>query len=111
MKTVTWKTRNEHALQGEIEVVLPKYTERLRLMKDCNFKVDEKGEIVTGFEQIESLIVAIEKSKPFIKSVNLLTKDGQKVESFDELEVTAGCDAILTELAFFVINGPQLGNN
>jgi len=111
VKKTTWKTNESHSMQGEIVVNLPKYTERLRLIKSCNFKTNDGGEIVTGFDQVDSLITAIEETQKFIESVSLVTKDGQKIDSYEELEHTHGCDSILPEVAFFIINGPQLGNN
>jgi hypothetical protein len=111
MRTLTFKTKEHHKLQGEIVVKAVKYTERLKLIKECNFKTDASGEISFGFDQVDSLIKAIELTAKFVEKVDLKAEDGTAVSSYDDLEYFQGADTILTELAFFVINGPQLGNS
>jgi hypothetical protein len=100
----------EPLVEGEVEVDLPKYVQRLRYLKQAKIKLSDKGEVDAGGDPLEQAILAVELAEKHIKKVNLTVKEtGKKVKSVDEMGYLPECEAALTEIGFLVLNGPPLG--
>jgi hypothetical protein len=108
----TWQASEESAVVGKVVFEVPKWTERMKYVKECKFTIDSEGNVEAGADQIDSLIKMVELATPHIKTVDLKTKEGSSVfKSFDDLQSDPICDAVLVEIASAVINGAAVGKN
>ena len=96
---------------GEVKIELPKYTQRLKYIKECNFRINADGEIDEGIDQVDSLIKMIEVAGQHIKSVKVKHESGIEVKSYEEMEDFTEFDSLVSELASFVLNGGQVGKS
>lgn len=109
-----WKPQENHDFEGVIELNIPKYTQRLKYIKQCNFKAkkNEKGELEVdaGLDSLDSIVEMVEIAKQHVEKVNVRHKESQAVfKSWDELEENPVCDGLLSEIGSMVVNGPVLG--
>ncbi len=95
---------------GSVTLKLPNYRDRLRLVKDLNFKVNEKGEVEYGasmFEAQEKIIGVVETH---VENVDLTrVEDGMEFKNIDDLGYDVDGTELINELAFSLINGVRLG--
>lgn len=102
----------EPELDGSIEVDLPKYVQRLKYLKDANFKINQDGTVGNDVDNLDLTIRAVELAEKHIKKVELTVKEtGQKIKSVEEMQYSPYCEGCLTEIGFLVLNGPQLGKH
>lgn len=98
-------------LEGTVEVEVPKYIQRLKYLKDANFKINSDGSVGNDVDNLDLTIRAIELAEKHIKKVDLtVVETGEKIKSVEEMQYSPYCEQPLTEIGFLVINGPQLGN-
>lgn len=93
---------------GSVKLKLPKFAERSRILRDVNFKRDNKGEIDT-FGSLESL----ERLEQVVKDhvLKMEVKKGKKIfNTCEELEYDNSYGTFVNEVATVVINGVDLGN-
>lgn len=91
---------------GAITVDVPKYTDRLRLLKDVNFSAGDKELDKTS--GVESMIRMIEIAPNYIKEIEVVRIfDGKKYTSFEELNEDA--DEVCVEITKLVFEGVKLG--
>jgi len=93
---------------GAVTVDVPKYTDRLRLLKDVNFSIGDKELDKTS--GVESMIRMIELAPNYIKEVDVIRlADGKKYTSFEELNDDA--DEVCVEITKLVFEGVKLGKS
>ena len=99
-------------IEGTVEIDIPKYMQRLKYMRDANFKVDEKGEVATdNTSALDQTIFAVSLAEKHIKKVDLtVLKTGEKVKTPEAMQFSPYCESALVEIGFLVLNGPALGN-
>lgn len=95
-------------IKGELVLGIPSYRQRLMMIKECSFKMSDKGEVEVGAETIDSIVKLLDISKPYFKKVELECGD-IKVKSFDEMEEYAEFDTLLTEASSSILNAGRLG--
>ncbi len=97
--------------EGFVEIDLPKYIQRLKYLKDANFKINEKGEVANSAGGLDTTIFAVELAEKHIKKVELKhVETGDEMKKVDDLQFHPEGGEILTEIGFLVLNGPALGN-
>lgn len=96
---------------GIVKIEVPRYPQRLKYIKECNFAMDEKGQVKSGMDSIDSIIKMLEIASKHVQEVNLKHKDGAEFCTWDELQDNPMADGILNEVASAVINGPILGKS
>ena len=95
--------------EGSAKIELPKYTQRLKYIKECNFKVNADGEVDASTDQLDALMSMVEVAKKHISDVDI--KCGEiHAKSFDDLEDFVEFDSLIPELASTVLNGGRVGN-
>jgi len=98
-------------LEGTVTIELPKYIERLKYMRDANFKISANGQLSGDVDHLEVAIKAVELAEKRIKEVNLtIVSTGVKVTTVDQMQYSSECSDALSEIGFLIINGPELGN-
>jgi len=107
----TWKSAEDSNVQGTIEIRLPKYTERLKYLRDCQFEINEAGEVEVSNGMLDSTIKMIEIAEKHVEKVDLVNEMSQEIKSFEQMEYHPECELILQELGQIMLNGVQLGND
>lgn len=90
---------------GSLELQMMPYPQRSRLRKEIGLfsgknqaKEGEEPSLESKLANLEAAARIAEEMKPFIKGVDLKTKDGQEIKSSDDLYEHPACEPIVTEL-------------
>lgn len=95
-------------IEGKISLTIPPYKMRLKMIKECNFKADDKGEISAGMDSIDSIIRLIELTSEYFHEVNL-TCGEIKALNFNDMEENPEFDQLLTDSASAILQAGKLG--
>jgi len=110
MRSIEYKA--PEGFEGSAQLQVPKYTERLKIIKNCNFSLGTEGEAQVTTDQLDSVIALIEGTKGYIKDVKIKhVESGAMAESFEDLEYSPEFDGLLVELCSSVLNAGQVGNS
>lgn len=102
----------QNNIHGTVDILVPKYTQRLKYIQDCKFKTDDAGNIKVDMSSLDSVIKMVEISKKHVLNMDLLNeKSGRLYKNFDDLEDDAECDGVINEIAGLVLSGVKLGKN
>lgn len=93
-------------LKGKIEVDLLPWNERISKSKELLYKLD--GDKLVDREDLERYELAIKFAVERVKSVDLVTNDGQKVSSVDELMMYKEGTKLMNDISSTMINGVSL---
>lgn len=96
-------------ISGSIEVEIPKYFERLDMMKALQMKVVD-GEVVGGEDAMLSVKKAYEIVEKYAKAFKLKTVKGEDIESLEALSYFQEGAAVIMEAAGAIVGGIRLGN-
>jgi hypothetical protein len=98
--------------KGSVKIKVPKYTDRLRLMKECNFKVRADGQIDPNTDMIDQAIKMVEVAKKHVLEVDLVRdEDKERFTDFESLEYDSDGSEVINEIANFVMSGGRLGKH
>ncbi len=103
-----WKSSVE-GVKGSIKIEIPKYAERMNLLKDINLSFIQSGEVKISNDQIETMIKIKDVVQSKVSSVDVEISK-KKINSFEDLEYYAEFNVILNELSSIIFNGAKLGN-
>ena len=111
MKEYIYKPKAE--FEGHVKLALLKHIERLELLKDMQFKINEAGEVdnssIDGAGYAMRLYSLV---KDRVKEVKLKHKSsGEEFDSLDDLEYYNEGMELITEMGSFLIGGLQLGKS
>jgi hypothetical protein len=100
--------------EGSITIRVPKTRERMQYIKECNFKLNQAGEMDTAdndgmFEKIAKMIEIAERHVVKVDFKHIAT--GTEYKSFEDIETDSGCDAIVSEVAQKVLRGFGVSKN
>ena len=96
----------DNPFKGSVIIQVPKYTERLGYIKECNFNPDDGASSST----YESMIKMVGIAKKHITKVELLRiSDEQIFSSVDDLEYDKEGSDVLNTIATLVLEGVKLG--
>lgn len=100
---------------GHMQVLAPSYVEKLRLMKELGFGMDEENKIdLSKFEKMSTLDkaeIVLSKAVPFIKSVHLKYEETTVVDDVKMLEHYEQGIHVIMEVFTFLCQGLSLGKN
>ena len=96
--------------EGSIVLKVPQYKERLKLLKECNFKLGANGDIINNDSQFDSIEKLAEITEKHIEKVNL-TCNGNEIKSVEDLGYYAEGVELLNEVGGLILNGFSLGKN
>ncbi len=98
--------------EGEVVINLPKYSERLALLKSLNFKTSNDGKVEASSDQIDSMIKMIEIASKHVASVKVRRiDDGYEFNSIDELEYDKEGSELINEIANVIMSGVKMGKH
>ena len=100
----------EKPYKGEVVIEVVRYKDRLRYIKECNFKIDSTGNVEIGGDQIESFIKMIELAEKHVKKVDVKHGDIHAT-SFDEMQDYLEFDNLVSLVASAVLNGGSVGKS
>jgi hypothetical protein len=99
---------NPELFDGVISVEIPRYKERLDLVKKLNI-TQKDGEV--SVEQFDNISLVRDIVIDRIRKVELFIKgNGQQIGSMDDLEFFEEFNVILQEISALIFNGIKLGN-
>lgn len=105
-KVIEYKPETE-GFEGYIKIDMPSYSERLKCLKDINFKVKD-GQVAASSDGIETLLGLLDVAKPRVKEISIKF-NGETYTTWDELD--QNCGDLLNEIASLVMNGEKLGKS
>lgn len=108
MKEFVFKPKEDSGFTGEIKLRVPKYKERIRLLKECNLSVDENGEMGKGAAQFDSVEKIIDVTESHVISVSLRYGE-QEIYEVEELGYYQEGVELLNEVGNLILSGFQLG--
>lgn len=104
------KTDMKATWAGKIKIEFPKYTQRLKYIQECQFKLDESGEIKISVDSVDSIVKMIEIARGHVKEVDVThIKTGYVFTQFEDLEDFQDCQEIINVIAGKILGGIQLG--
>ena len=97
--------------EGKALLKMPKYRDRLQMIKSCQFKIDASGDVVNGMDNLDSLSKMVEFASKAVEKLMIKHIDsGVVAKSFEELEYNPIFDAILNDISGYYLNAGKLGN-
>jgi hypothetical protein len=112
MKEMKYIPKGKHAevWEGSVLIKLPRYRERLKLVRDAGFKPSGDGTMSAdsdGLAMMDKLLEATEKN---IVKMELIHKEsGEKFESMEDLECYAEGVELLSDIGNVLLSGLRLG--
>lgn len=99
--------------EGVVVLASPSFDERMELLESVGIKADAKGRVELGnlnaFGVLRKLVSATKKFYVEVKLKRL--EDGAEFKTFDDLAHDAGCDKIISEVAYAIRQGFKPGKN
>jgi hypothetical protein len=103
---------DSNGFKGSYTIEVPKFTQRLRYIKECNFKLDASGNLSVSIEESDAIIKMIEIASQHVKELNIEhVESGKKFDSMEQMEYDSDCDGILNEIGAKMLSGVQLGKS
>ncbi len=116
MKQFSYKPQlqkdDKPVFSGEVVIQLPRYAERMMLLKSINFKASGDGKVDFAGDQIDSLVRMIGIAEKHVLSVNVTrVEDGYEFKSIEDLEYDKDGSELINEIANVVISGVKMGKH
>ena len=108
MKLFEYKPKKH--FEGMITIKVPQYKERIKLLKECNFKLGKEGDLESGEGQFDSIEKMIEVTEKHIEKVALV-HGGEEINSVEDLGYYAEGTELLNEVGGLILNGFTLGKS
>ena len=110
MKEFTYKIKpnDSHGFKGSAVIKIPKYKERLKLLKSVNLKFGENCEVILDGDQIGMAIKFAEIAEAHVKSIDI-SRGNDKFKSLEDLEYDPEGGALVSELGGLVVSGIKMG--
>lgn len=97
--------------EGSVTLRLPSFDEKFEYIERLSMEVDGEGNIqASQAKQIASVREMVKISQKHYESVDLKSKDGEHVTSFDDMQYVEDLHAALIEIAGMMLNGFKVGN-
>jgi hypothetical protein len=102
----------EAKYKGHFILDLPKYTQRMKYISQCGFKLKEDGEVDGSMDNLDAIVRMLELAIPHIKTVSVTRlEDQSEFKCVDDLEFDADAGGLLQEVANAVISGVKISKN
>ena len=110
MKEFRFVPKKESGFEGHVMLKVPKYKQRIRILRECNFNIDAAGEMGKGAAQFDSIEKIIEVTESHVLSVEL--KYGETViGEIEELGYYQEGVELLNEIGNLILSGFSLGKS
>lgn len=111
-RLVKYIPEEKSGFTGYVEIRMPKYKERLGLIKGLDLKTDSKGEVELGSDTMDKAIKFAEIAESHVESVKLQhPKVDSEITSLDDLDMYEEGTMILQKITGVILNGVKLGND
>lgn len=98
--------------EGHVLLKRPDAAERMEFIEECQFKLDDKGEMLPTKNQAGAIARGIRALKPYIKAVKLrYLEDKTDFKSYEDMSYDPICDQILGELVGIIVHGFRPSKN
>jgi hypothetical protein len=108
MREISYDLKKYKDITGELILEIPSYRERLKMIKECNFQTDSKGQVVISGEGIDSFIKLLDVTEKYFKKIDVVCGE-IKAKTFSELEGSPEFDSLINDCAAFILNAGKLG--
>jgi hypothetical protein len=101
---------NTEALEGSIEVKIPKARDRAEILKQVSIKTNKEGNVDSVSDGLDGIIQIEDTVKKHIVSIALTIKEtNKKLKALEELEYYDEYFKFLVEWFEIITNGAKLG--
>lgn len=108
MREISFDLKKYKGISGELILEVPGYRERLRIMKECNLQVNDKGNATLNTGAIDNLINVLDVTEKYFKKINI--KYGEiTAKTFSELEDYPEFVDLINDAAGFILHAGKLG--
>jgi hypothetical protein len=107
-----FKVTTENA-NGKVQVRVPNYVERLKILKELNLNVADSGETEIGNSKMDTIILLVEKLEKFIQEIDIEIKHGDtatRITTYEGMINEPLLDGFIAEISTSLINPDVLGN-
>lgn len=110
MREFDYDLKKYEKITGKLTLSIPTYRQRLKMIKDCQFQIDNKtGQVNINSDTIDSIIKLLDVTKEHFKKIDLRYGTDIHVKNFDQLESYSEFDTLLIEAASSILNAGKLG--
>ena len=102
------KPNESHNFKGYITVKVPRYKERMALLRETNIKITDKGEVEAGAEKFDLAIKLAEIAEDHIAKVSV-KRGEEEFNTYEDLEYLEEGTALISEVGSMVISGIKMG--
>lgn len=98
--------------EGKALLKMPKYRDRLQMIKACQFKFDKDGNVEGGLDNLDGLLKMIEFTSKAVEKLKVKhVASGSVAETFDQLELNPVFDQLVSDISGFYLNAGKMGNS
>jgi len=103
---------NDYGFTGTVKLDMPGALERIRLVKNLNFKVEqtENKTALDTNDQVDMAEKMLTVVSDRLKEVDLKHNSGKEIKTREELEIYTEAMELLSHLSNILLQGVQLGN-
>jgi hypothetical protein len=112
------KDGQEPKFTGQMEVDIPMFEDRYRMIEESGFEVDQNGEARSTMKKLGPIIKLATLGSALVKHVAITRKADPATgepethyASFDDIKGDPACDGITLEFGALVLNGFRLSGN
>ena len=100
----------EIGVEGEIIINPPLLKQRLKYIKECNFKTNDKGEVEVGTDTYDAIIKMIDIAEAHVEAVDVkVVESGRTYKTFLEMQADQACDEAVQYIASLILQGIKAG--
>lgn len=103
-------TEVPNPFKGHILIQVPKYKERMKLIKELNMNLDAKGEIALSSDNFETASKMYDIADKYVKSLSV-KRGKEEFNSIEELEYDQEGSNLILEAANVVLSGIRMGKS
>lgn len=112
-KTTKVEFTDHPVVSGYVEVKIPFYQERLRILKELDYQIGAEGKLeASSGDVFERMAKTVEVVQRFVSSVSLTVKEGgQQITSLDEVLSYDELQDLISPISLVIIRGLKLGKS
>lgn len=108
---LTYDASRIDGMTGSIKLEEMSYIERMRKMKDFQFKIGKDGDAESLMDNFDAMLNMVQFTLSKVKEVDIAYKNGEVAKSLDDLNYKRAFSPIMQDLASFYFHSGNVGNS